>query len=296
MPPHPLARIKDQLKREPSRTGSIVITVYGDAIVPRGGAVWLGTLLAFFKAIDIDSGVVRTAMSRLAADGWLARARVGRNSFYRLADKGRDTFAAAARHIYLARPPEWTGQFDLLLLPNGNGGDRDGLRDSLRNAGFGNPLAGLWVAPSGSEVPEEAAHAIRLQAVVAPGNAPAATGRRLIETSWQLERTATAYRQFVATFAPLQAFVARAGELSDIDAFTARILLIHQYRRIVLRDPLLPEAMLPCDWPGTAARALCAAVYPALLPGSERWLDANAVREGGPLPSAGEVLRRRFRD
>ena len=47
MPP-PLARIIQQLKREPSRTGSIVITVFGDAIVPRGGSVWLGTLLEFF--------------------------------------------------------------------------------------------------------------------------------------------------------------------------------------------------------------------------------------------------------
>src|SRR5258707_13433765 len=63
--PQPLARIVEQLKREPSRTGSIVITVFGDAIVPRGGSVWLGTLLEFFKALDIESGVVRTAMSRL---------------------------------------------------------------------------------------------------------------------------------------------------------------------------------------------------------------------------------------
>ena len=80
MPP-PLARIIQQLKREPSRTGSIVITVFGDAIVPRGGSVWLGTLLGFFETLDIDSGVVRTAMSRLAADGWLERSKVGRNSF-----------------------------------------------------------------------------------------------------------------------------------------------------------------------------------------------------------------------
>ena len=48
--PQPLARIIEQLKREPSRTGSIVITVFGDAIVPRGGSVWLGTLLEFFAA------------------------------------------------------------------------------------------------------------------------------------------------------------------------------------------------------------------------------------------------------
>ena len=78
--PQPLARIVDQLKREPSRTGSIVITVFGDAIVPRGGSVWLGTLLQFFEALAIDGSVVRTAMSRLATDGWLKREKVGRNS------------------------------------------------------------------------------------------------------------------------------------------------------------------------------------------------------------------------
>src|SRR5438874_3421614 len=97
---HPLSRIIDQLKREPSRTGSIVITVFGDAIVPRGGSVWLGTPLEFFESLAIDSGVVRTAMSRPAADGWLTREKVGRNRFYRLADKGRQVFEAATRHIY----------------------------------------------------------------------------------------------------------------------------------------------------------------------------------------------------
>src|ERR1700737_4572524 len=114
MPP-PLARIIDQLKREPSGTRSIVITGFGDAIVPRGGSVWLGTLLEFFKSLDIDSGVVRTAMSRLAADGWLERNKVGRNSFYRIVTKGRQTFDTATRHIYDPPPSEWTGRFVLLL-------------------------------------------------------------------------------------------------------------------------------------------------------------------------------------
>ncbi|MHC2193578.1 DNA-binding transcriptional regulator PaaX [Bradyrhizobium diazoefficiens] len=137
---HPLSRIIDQLKREPSRTGSIVITVFGDAIVPRGGSVWLGTLLEFFESLDIDSGVVRTAMSRLAADGWLTREKVGRNSFYRLADKGHQTFEAATRHIYDPPPSDWTGRFELLLI---NGEDRDASREALRNAGFGSPLPGV---------------------------------------------------------------------------------------------------------------------------------------------------------
>src|SRR3954449_12004731 len=96
----PLARIVEQLKREPSRTGSIVITVFGDAIVPRGGSVWLGTLLEFFGELDIDAGVVRTAMSRLATDGWFERHKVGRNSFYRLGASGGRTFGIRPKQIY----------------------------------------------------------------------------------------------------------------------------------------------------------------------------------------------------
>ena len=139
MPP-PLKRIVDQLKREPSRTGSIIITVFGDAIVPRGGSVWLGTLLEFFKALDIDGGVVRTAMSRLAADGWFEREKVGRNSFYRLVKKGRQTFDTATRHIYDPPPSDWTGRFELLLI--GNGGDRDASRERAAECRVRQPAAG----------------------------------------------------------------------------------------------------------------------------------------------------------
>jgi phenylacetic acid degradation operon negative regulatory protein len=285
--PHPLARIVEQLRREPSRTGSIVITVFGDAIVPRGGAVWLGTLLAFFETIDIESGVVRTAMSRLAADGWLERNKVGRNSFYRLVKKGRQTFDAATRHIYDSQSSDWTGRFELLLI--GNAGDRDASREALKNAGFGSPLPGVWIAPSGVPIPEEAATAIRLEV-----SAEDDSGRRLLSESWPLDRTADAYQKFMKTFEPLRGWIARRESLSDADAFTARILLIHHYRRVVLRDPLLPTALLPVDWPGRAARKLCGEIYRGLLPASERWLDRNGLNENGPLPAAGTELAWRF--
>src|SRR6266700_2243868 len=227
--PQPLSRIVDQLKRDPSRTGSIVITVFGDAIVPRGGSVWLGTLLEFFAKIDIEGSVVRTAMSRLAADGWLERSR------------------------------------------------------------FGSPLPGVWVAPAGAPVPDEAGHAIRLEV-----SAEDESGRRLLSESWPLDRTAGAYMKFMTIFAPLHDRLDRGPALADIDAFTARILLIHHYRRVVLRDPLLPGALLPADWPGRAARALCGAIYRTLLPASERWLDQHAINEAGPLPAPGHRLARRF--
>src|SRR6187431_1600502 len=286
MPP-PLASIIQQLKREPSRTGSIVITVFGDAIVPRGGSVWLGTLLEFFEQLDIDASVVRTAMSRLTADGWFERNKIGRNSFYRLVQSGRQTFDIATRHIYGAPASDWTGRFELLLI--GNGEDRDASREALKNAGFGSPLPGVWVAPSGVPIPEEAASAIRLEV-----SAEDDSGRRLLRESWPLDRTADAYLKFMKTFEPLRSWIARRERLSDIDAFTARILLIHHYRRVVLRDPLLPTALLPADWPGRAARKLCGEIYRGVLPASEQWLDRNGTNPDGPLPTAGEELARRF--
>jgi phenylacetic acid degradation operon negative regulatory protein len=286
--PQPLARIVDQLKREPSRTGSIIITVFGDAIVPRGGSVWLGTLLQFFKTLDLDGSVVRTAMSRLAADGWLEREKVGRNSFYRLAARGNRTFEAATRHIYDPPPSDWSGRFELLLI--GKAGDRDASREALRNAGFGNPLPGVWLAPSGVPIPEEAASAIRLEV-----SAEDESGRRLLSESWPLDRTADAYLKFMKAFQPLRTWLGRRARLSELEAFTARILLIHHYRRVVLRDPLLPLALLPGNWPGNAARALCGEIYRALLPASEQWLDHHGLNAGGRLPPAAAELARRFR-
>jgi len=288
MPP-PLARIIQQLKREPSRTGSIVITVFGDAIVPRGGSVWLGTLLEFFEQLDIDASVVRTAMSRLTADGWFERNKVGRNSFYRLLQSGRQTFDIATKHIYGPPASDWTGRFELLLI--GNGEDRDASREALKNAGFGSPLPGVWVAPSGVPVPEEAAGAIRLEV-----SAEDDSGRRLLSESWPLHRTADAYQKFMKTFEPLHGWIIGGERLAEVDAFTARVLLIHHYRRVVLRDPLLPSALLPSDWPGKTARTLCGEIYRALLPASEQWLDRHATNENGPLPKPGAELSKRFGD
>ena len=285
--PQPLARIVEQLKREPSRTGSIVITVFGDAIVPRGGSVWLGTLLEFFEQLDIDASVVRTAMSRLAADGLFERNKVGRKSFYRLVKSERQTFDIATRHIYGPPASDWTGRFELLLI--GNGEDRDASREALKNAGFGSPLPGVWVAPSGVPVPDEAAGAIRLEV-----SAEDDSGRRLLSESWPLDRTADAYQKFMKSFEPLRGWIMSGEQLADADAFTARILLIHHYRRVVLRDPLLPTALLPRDWPGQAARRLCGEIYRRLLPASEQWLDAHATNENGPLPKPSGALGRRF--
>ncbi|PTM96229.1 phenylacetic acid degradation operon negative regulatory protein PaaX [Mycoplana dimorpha] len=271
-----LSQVLERLQSQPSRTWSIIITFYGDALLPRGDSVWLGTLNAFFKGLDIGDGVVRTAMSRLAADGWIERNKVGRNSFYRLGQKGRETFLAAANRIYHPRPDGWDGHYTLLMpLP---GADREALRKALEEAGFGTPVPGTWIAPSAWDLPEIARDEPRLWA-----EGSAADMRALAERAWPVAELAGHYRHFIADFAPLLAALDQGLHPSDLGAITARVLMIHEYRRIVLRDPGLPAAILPDDWPGTAARQLCAALYRQLASASERWLDQNGIDEDGPL-------------
>ena len=284
-PPSPLAPVLEHLRTKPSRTWSIVVTVFGDAVVPRGGSIGIASLLDIFAAMGIGGGVVRTAMSRLATDDWLQSSRVGRSSFYRLTRKGLASFTAAAERVYGGPAPAWDGRFHLVLS---EGAKEDAIRATLEQAGFGAAEPGLWVAPTTRPVPAEAASLIRMQ-----GCMDLQTAQRLAERAWTLTDTAAAYGRFLHAFWPLLAWIGEGGRLSDLDALVARILLVHEYRRVVLRDPLLPPPLLPERWPGVPARQLCAEAYPALLPGAERWLSQNGRNEDGPLPPA-VGLQRRF--
>ncbi len=286
--PIPLSAVVKRFKREPSRTGSLIITFYGDAIVPRGGSIWLGTLLKFLDMIGTDGGVVRTSVSRLAADGWLDRDKIGRNSFYQLARSGRERFEAAVEHVYNPRPLRWEGQFELLLI--GGGADREVSRAILSEAGFGSPIPGAWVAPSGVKAPPLPQNIIRAEV-----SATHDMAQRLVLASWPLEQTAASYQDFMATFAPLEGWIQQAKEIAPADAMLARILMIHHYRRVLLRDPLLPEALLPQNWPASEAHELCARIYRGLLPMSETWLNDFGANAKGKLPKPGPELLRRFR-
>ena len=286
-----LAPILGHLRAEPSRTWSLIITLYGDAIVPRGETLWLGTLLEIFEALGIGGNVVRTAMSRLTADGWLERRRIGRNSYYRLAEKGRETFADAERRIYFGHPPTWDGTIHVAVLDTRLGAaEREAVRAALQARGYAVLAPGILVAAvprTGAAVP---GHAIALQATTKPEDA-----RRLAAQVWPTQRLEQGYQRFDAAFTPLRDAMSRRSMPSGLDALIARLLLVHEYRRLVLRDPMLPKALLPPGWPGHAARMLCQALYPALLPPSERWLDEHALNEDGRLPPPDPAIYTRLR-
>ncbi len=305
MPPASILEpLLGRLAAAPSRTGSLIVTIFGDAIVPRGGTVWLGTLVEILKAMGVGDGVVRTAVSRLAADDWLMREKIGRNSYYRLSEKGRATFAEATRRIYGGAPAPWTGALKLAVVaPNG---DRAALRGALTDAGWGTIAPTVAVTPetaSGASAArgtgvDDALGALSAEsddgALVLTATGEPETLRRLAALAWPLSEVAERYAQVVDAVAPVADALDGGAAFTDLEALIARILIVHEYRRAILKDPLLPAELCPEGWPAPAARALCAGVYRRLVPASERWLDANAVDDRGPLPAPDAAFHRRF--
>lgn len=267
MPQSPLA--ETLARAGPPRIASFIVTVWGDAVVPRGGSLWLGSLQAVLYRFGCTPGQVRTAMSRLTEEGWLARNRVGRLSYYRLGPRGEASFAAAAARIYASGPPEWDGRFRLLLSPD------EAVAEAVAGRGFAR-LPGMLIGAAGA--PEELPAGAPL--LLANPRSPA-EAREVASRAWPLADLAAAYTRFLGAFAPLQ-----NAPVPEDEALPLRLLLVHEWRRLVLRDPLLPDALLPEPWPGEAARRLAAALYRRLWPAAEAWLDAEGRNEKGALPAA----------
>lgn len=279
-------------KRRPLRAGSLIVTVFGDAIVPRGGSLWLGALLDIMALFGSEAGLVRTALSRLVQDGLFERSRAGKNSYYRLSPQGARMFAAATHRIYRTQDPAWNGSFDVALLASLEPKARGAAREVLTALGFGQQAPTVLLRPVTDNQPDrpQLPDLVWLSAQVEGGPDAA---RVLGASAWQLEAVAAGYARFIEAFEPLSAGRGKT-RLDAAEAFRLRILLIHEYRRIILRDPLLPKALLPADWPGFAARRLCRQLYRTTLQSSETWLDAHGSAQGGPLPAPDAAFHQRF--
>jgi phenylacetic acid degradation operon negative regulatory protein len=294
----PVSRVLRRFREQrPLRGGSLLITLFGDAIAPRGGAVTLGSLIRLAAPFGLTERLVRTSVARLAGDGWLIARRSGRRSEYRLTRGGAARFAEATRRIYAANPHRWDGVWTLVLLRGGSAAQMDAVRRELRWLGFGQLTPLLFAHPA---CPMRSARRLLRSApgaraaLLLESESPDLAGdRRLAARGWDLKELSRRYRRFLRAFAPLEASLARAKVPAEV-AFVVRTLLIHEYRKIHLKDPLLPPALLPADWVGTAAYQLCRRLYARVFVAAERHLEACARQLHAPLPPVNGAARARF--
>lgn len=274
------------------RVWSLVITVFGDAIVPRGGTVGMTALQELTDRMRIAPGALRAALSRLAKDGWVERDRLGRRSYYRLTPGSAATVLRAARRIYAPGPPYWDGGWTIAIAPEEPAPRRDARAGALSHVGFVKLSNGLFIRPDAPGRPsEDPALAEMFTLSARAGNVP----------GWVLQTcsdpgTDAAYGVLVSSLQPLERALSRGESLEPRESMVARTLLIHEWRRVLLRDADLPAELRPPGWTGEAARTLVKRLYARLIGPSESWLDDCDGRPDGPLPKPQIELRRRFAD
>lgn len=267
----------DRLATERPRAKSLIVTVYGDSLLPHGGTCWLGELIDLVAPLGLNERVTRTAVFRLVQDGILEAERIGRRSRYTLTRIGRRQFDSAQARIYASEAPARDGQWTLIALPDSvSAAERDSLVRELGWQGFARLAPGLLGAARGDGAADAMTVLTEMDAaedcVVFTAEAKTLDALPgLAMRAWPLEELSQDYAAFHASFQPI---AAEAASLAPEAAFTARTLLIHAYRRALLRDPALPDHLLPADWPGHAARELAATLYRTLSPGAEAHLAA----------------------
>jgi phenylacetic acid degradation operon negative regulatory protein len=173
-----------------------------------------------------------------------------------------------------------------MVVLEGSAGERAEARAHWQGQGYGVLTPDLMIGIAGHR-PENALH---LSATATE----LATARTLAGRAWPLEELAARYRHFNEMFAPTEEALQSRGPPGDLDSLATRILLIHEYRRIVLRDPVLPVPLRPDDWPGRKAHDLAAGIYAAIADVSDRWLSRHAVDEQGPLSPPAQPMSGRF--
>ena len=281
--------------RTPLRTGSLIVTLFGDAIAPRGGSVSLTSLIQTLSPLGLSHRAVRTAVYRLVQDGVLTNRQEGRLSYYALTPDGHREFDAASQRIYAITDPEWHSRWHLILAHSLCASQKTKLRKDLEWLGFGQVNADLFAHPS----PDHAVLGTHLERLGCANDVIVMDARidvsqpllDLVQTTWPLSALETAYAQLTQRFAPC----ADKPAQTPLDAFYLRTFVIHEYRKILLRDPRLPNELLPDNWRGHQARQLVAHIYHQALDLSEEFIDAALTDQHGPLPAPDPSLARRFR-
>ena len=116
---HRSARPTVSRRREIGSTSarSLLMTILGEFVLPRGGSVWTQALVSALGLFGIEDKSARQALARTAAEGWLASERVGRQVRWSLTPPGQRLLSQGAQRIYSFGQDqvEWDGQHMIVV-------------------------------------------------------------------------------------------------------------------------------------------------------------------------------------
>ena len=296
--------IDSVVKNETLSGTSLISTIFGDSVLHRGGNISLASLIQLLELFGFNNRAVRTSVFRLVKNDWLCSDKIGRTSFYRITESSRSTYLQAEQRIYNDQMKEWDHYWDLILMSSLDTENKALLKKELEWLGFANISTNLMAYPGCNRIElqrllvdlnmSEQVVVFKAETLQLFNNSVDTIGR-MLRTNWPIDELRQRYLQFLDIFREIGVLLMQENEkLEPVQAFQIRTLLIHYYRRILLKDPALPLELLPTDWPAISARTLSMNIYKKVFePADEYFLSVAATAEG-PMPNATAHYWRRF--
>jgi phenylacetic acid degradation operon negative regulatory protein len=279
---------------------TLLITFFCDVVTQHGGEIWLGSIIHAMAPFGINERLTRTAVFRLVQDDWLESRKHGRRSYYRLSETGAHYYQRAAKRIYAASSPKWDGDWTLLFVSLVEEEKRDSLHKGLSWLGYGRIASAVYALPRDDHSAlNELLADMEVEDSVVKMRAQADSSKnlqKLVLTRWKLDDLRRRYKDFTAHYREAGELLKNAKPASGHNLFLFRILMLHEYRRILLSDPELPTAMLPDDWEGYDAQALTSELYRALALTTAKWVNRELLNSDGALKGGDDILTTRFVD
>ncbi|MEM9320581.1 MAG: PaaX family transcriptional regulator C-terminal domain-containing protein [Pseudomonadota bacterium] len=230
----------------PPRVWSFIVTVFGDTAGDGSADIAAGPLARILAPAGISGAAMRVALHRLKVDGWITARRVGRSSAYKLHPDRLAETQAASRRIYAAEPPT-EDAWQVLIGPPG--------------AAVGQPGA-VPIAPRIALRPKPAASLAENTGADQSGSAHMLIldGRSKVPSWLRAEicpdDLLDAYAALYTGLHQVERLTRGAVFGTPAETIALRLLVVHAWRRVLLRHPHLPDQLFPEGWKGADCRHL----------------------------------------
>lgn len=191
------------------------------------------SLVKVGELFGIAEGTIRVALSRMVAAGDLLQ----EGGDYALTSRlGQRQARQDQSRVPAVRP--WSGEWEIAVITADRRppAERTAFRQTMAELRLAELREGTWLRPANLDRP------LAVDCVVLLLGRPAGDPTALAATLWDLDAWASRARE-------LHKALDEARDLPE------RFMLAAGVLRHFVADPLLPDALLPNDWPGPALRA-----------------------------------------
>ncbi|MGH1576635.1 PaaX family transcriptional regulator C-terminal domain-containing protein [Planktotalea sp.] len=254
---------------EAPRVWSFIVTIFGDLTQAQGDAISGPVLADILLPVGVRPEAMRVALHRLRNEGWLETSKRGREALHSLTPSGFEQSARASHRIYAEdhrAGPDW----HVLCYPPALSSEEQVRAEAFAHQGYVAISSGVYL--SNGELSPNAKDAFVIKGTI--GDVPQWLSKALVPDALTLGFNDLSSALELATLTSLT-----SEDLSAIQIATLRALIVHRWRKLILKTPNFPDRLFGPQFEGTRCRAKVVQALSAL----PKPMISNLTRVGSSL-------------